>query len=243
VRRWWRDCLQGSAEPLREGAWCRALRDTRDFCLSLPFLLVDVLVAAVVGKLAAWWFGPIGFFGLIALVFIAMSALAPIRQRNEARSAAAEYHGELNPEFPRHKLTVDRMWHADLPGITDEQTRVLFVPISFTNREPSRRVSLQFDLLWTRVSGDQALGPYKLYSYGSDDRITEKLPKLLVTPLSVQPETTREGYLLFAADLGFIFDFSHEVAVSMKAGFALTLRLTDYVTGATVEYPVPGAQT
>ena len=57
-------------------------------------------------------------------------------------------------------LTVDSMWNAGIPDntIADYEPRVIFVPISFTNREPSRRVSVEFDLLWSRSVKGQVVG-------------------------------------------------------------------------------------
>jgi len=75
--------------------------------------------------------------------------------------AYAKLYREANPPFPRHRLTIDAPWKGDLPLDPDGTVRVVFVPITFTNREADRRVVLRFELLWHRVFGHQALGPYR----------------------------------------------------------------------------------
>jgi hypothetical protein len=150
--------------------------------------------------------------------------------------AAAHFYSQVNPGFPRHMLNVDRLWYADFENLPHEtkEVRLLFLPITFTNREPSRRLSLQLDLLWQRGEGELSMGPYRLSHYRG------KLSgDVLVPPVAVDPETTVTGDLIFTGDLAFGLEYGDLVEVYVKPHYDMILRVTDHVTGATMETPVP----
>lgn len=119
------------------------------------------VVALVIGLPAGlalialgWWAVAVGVAVLALLVFL-----------EGAFRAWRELDQRVNTEFPRHMLVIDRPWSAEIAVADDYAPRVLFLPITFTNREPSRRLSLQFELFWTRSAQGQVVGPYKVGRY------------------------------------------------------------------------------
>lgn len=93
------------------------------------------VVALVVGLPAGlalvalgWWAVVVGAALLVLLVF--------------AEGAFRVWHAidrDLNRDFPHHALKVDPAWSAEIPVEPQYTPRVLFLPITFTNREPARR--------------------------------------------------------------------------------------------------------
>lgn len=78
---------------LIEGAWCRTHREWKLMCLSLPFLVLDGLVAIFAGggpKLTAL----IVFFGLFCAAVVPAFVYALFQQRNEARDALVELRSQ-----------------------------------------------------------------------------------------------------------------------------------------------------
>lgn len=83
------------SEASTEGVLKRAQRDCRAFCLSLKGLGVEVVMTAIAGVVAALLgasplvaalSGLVGFLVVVGAAFIASLALAPVRQRDEARA-------------------------------------------------------------------------------------------------------------------------------------------------------------
>jgi hypothetical protein len=242
-----------------EGMWRRAGRDwlasMERWWIRLLVISVDVAATAV-GALwsaaqadkpegAAWWeialgacVGIIAGTLLTAIVLILFHlARAPFRQRDDARVEAIGLYREAHPEFPQHALSVEPMWYADLPDKFDasRETRVLFLPIEYTNRDPTRRVSLDFDLLWHRDVQGQVMGPYVVSHYRG-----RNIPDVLSTPLAVEPQTHIKGDLSFdASGASWVFEFGELTEVSVNGWFRVYLRVTDHVTGAALEFPVP----
>ncbi len=73
--------------PFNESAWRRGWNDTKSVWTSWPFYVLDAVVAVVIGGLFGWYWGlVVVVFGMIC-VWIGATALAPLRQRNEARHA------------------------------------------------------------------------------------------------------------------------------------------------------------
>jgi hypothetical protein len=200
-----------------------AARHTERFLAWWPlFASVAAVITPGVGfvtGLATPWLVAIGL-GILLLLFL---------------RASIHFYREANPEFPQHALKIDPPWYGDVPDRAGagEEERVLFLPIMFTNREPTRRLSLQFELLWTRGPREPVLGPYRIRPFNR-----RTIESSLVSPLAVAPETTVEGDLQFHADDKSILEFGDLLDVRVKYPYALFLRVTDHVTGATIERPV-----
>jgi hypothetical protein len=145
---------------------------------------------------------------------------------------------DAHPEFPLHRLTIDGPGYADLevPLRRDRPVRVLFLWVTYTNRDATRRVNLEVDLLWSVVSGEQVVRPHRFSPYSGKSHV-----RVLTSPVAVDPETTIKGSLLFKLDMDFMFEFGEHYEVSMKARhYRLDLRVTDCVTGEKIERPVLG---
>lgn len=71
-------------------------------------------------------------------------------QRDEARDEIVRLRRLAKPEFPHHELMIKPPWYADLAsGVDpDQEVRVVFLRIRYTNRELDRAVNLNIDLLW-----------------------------------------------------------------------------------------------
>jgi hypothetical protein len=130
------------------------------------------------------------------------------------------------------------MWHATLPeGHPDAGSKVLFLPFEYTNRHPTRSVSLEFDVLWTRQRGDLKLGPFKMFGYRGPMPEDVVLGVLAVPPdTHVKREICLEGGAEWLFESGGNDDLKN---VAMKEDVRVTLRVTDHVSGATVETRVP----
>ena len=247
-------------EPTRnEGMWRRAARDLRTGIDRWParlfILAVDAAATAAgalwVASLAAdaeWWEIALGAVGgtlagtmLAAMLVFAWHAVrAPFRQRDEARRTAATLYREAHPEFPRHALTISPLWYGDLPNKYEPsgEKRVLFLPIDYTNRESSQRVSLDFELLWRREFKEQVIGPYRVSHYHAIGG--GNIATALELPLSVDAQSRAKGELSFDG-IGepWVFEFGELSQVSVNEDFRIDLEITDQVTGATIKYPVP----
>lgn len=236
---------------LHEGALARARQDARLAYTSVPFVIAVSSIGLVAGALGVMLpantaavirvalgalSGGAAVLVVALLVFMAAWVTAPIRQRNEARREAIGLQRLAEPEFPPHKLTMKRLLQLTLPdGHADAGKRIMLLPIEFTNRDSSRRVSLDFEV----VSTWRELGPHKIWSYRGID-----LPDIFPSPLPVDPQTHVRGELCLERDHEWLFEPGEpdDIHVRLKSRAELTLRVTDHVTGATVKYPVPRGQ-
>lgn len=75
---------------LKEGAWSRARREGRARCLTLSFLIVEVVLSYLVGSAVHPLVGILAFFAAIGVVFLGSLIAAPVQQRNDARAAVAD---------------------------------------------------------------------------------------------------------------------------------------------------------
>ncbi len=137
----------------------------------------------------------------------------------------------VGSEFPRHDLEVGSPWYGDFHDpFVGEDVRIVFVPVRYTNREPGRRVSLRFDLLWRRDAGGQLNGPYRV-SHSQRKSLESVLP----IPLHVEPERTAAGELAFEPHESWVFEYGGLLEVGVKDDYRLSLLVTDYVSGRTLE--------
>jgi hypothetical protein len=233
----------------RESALERAKKDLRPSLGSIRFIGAAAFLGTVAGvggvivpvhtalgvRLA---FGALGGGAAVAVigfsVFLALWITAPVRQRDDARDEIERLQREANPQFPRHSLNLGkRLTQLTLPpNHPDAGNRVVFLQVEITNREPRRKVSLDFDVMYTY----RDMGPFNLFHYRGLD-----IPEIFARPLAVDPETHVKGEICLAGDFNWVFDSNDpdDIYVTINPHAELTLRVTDHVTGAVVEYPVP----
>ena len=174
--------------------------------------------------------GVIGLLLALFVVFLAQLGRAPFRQRDEARH-------EIVPGFPRHALTIDPPWWVDVDGEDGKQERMILLPLSYTNREPEQRVSLEFQVMWVEFLHHlaPALGPYEVRPY-----TRRRMPDVITSPTAIEPQTTLKGHLQLNADYEFAFDFDEESwGVHAKPDFRVFVRVTDHVSGGLLEQDLP----
>jgi hypothetical protein len=148
-----RDRLHFARRAMGEGfEWLAGVADHIGRLLTVVALVVG-LPAGLALVALGWW-----------AVAVSVALLALLVFSEGAFRAWHRLDQDVNRDFPRHALKIDPPWSGEIPVTsvaTGHTPRLLFVPLTFTNREPTRRVSLQFELLWTRVfGGEQILGPY-----------------------------------------------------------------------------------
>jgi hypothetical protein len=233
----------------REGALERAKKDLRPTLGSIRFIGAGAVLGTVAGvggvtlpahtalgvRLAVGALSggaAVAVIGLI--VFLALWIAAPVRRRDDARDEVERLQREANPEFPRHSLDLGkRLTQLTLPANhPDAGKRVVFLRVEFTNREPRRKVSLDFDVMYTY----RDIGTFSLFHYRGLD-----IPEIFASPLAVDPETHVKRKLCLAGDFDWVFDSGDpdDIYVTINPNAELTLHVTDHVTGAVVEYPVP----
>ena len=141
--------------------------------------------------------------------------------------------------FPRHALTVGRLWHAGLEDrpLPGDKTRVVALPVSYVNREPVRRVILEFELLWRRSVKGQVLGPYKLSPFKGKPFLESPVT---VEPESMIPDSGGIGSFAFVANEPWLFEFGELMEVEIDEDYVLNLQVTELVTGSVTERPVSG---
>jgi hypothetical protein len=226
----------------RESARERAKSDARSAVASVRFIVASALVGTAAGVVGVILPSHTAFGARLAvgalsggaavvvlgvIVLLALWVTAPIRQRDEAR---AEVVRLSKSEFPAHRLSLKPPRYLDAPKW---DVRLLFLPISYTNRG-NRGVSLEIDLLWRRVVEGGTLGPYRV----SRSRHARDLEDAIDLPLDITPHRTEEGDLLLEPYESWVFEFG-EFEVWVKDDYELSLHLTDYVSGATMERPIP----
>lgn len=147
--------------------------------------------------------------------------------------SAVHFYREAHPQFPRHDLRVKPLWHADLPNLVrGEETRVVFLPVEIVNREPNRRIILRFDVLWHR---DDDRWRELSHFHGRSIEVT------LPSPVKIAPQDHTEGVVAFDDPaFSWLFEYPGELMdVAVKDRYAVRLRVTDEVTGSTVERSIP----
>ncbi|MDY7018535.1 MAG: hypothetical protein SU899_00435 [Chloroflexota bacterium] len=85
--------------PLNQSSWRRGWNDTKTIWKSWYFCLFDLLLGGVIWQVFHWYFGLIAVLSVIFCVWVYALALAPIRQRNEARSEFQELQNERIPRI------------------------------------------------------------------------------------------------------------------------------------------------
>ena len=239
--------------PAREGIWRRGRVDAAK-ALNHPLAIWIILaIDAVATAAGAIWVARtknptaleigLGAAGgvVVGLLVVGLclfgwnSVRAPIKQRDEARSEVQRLQRLVHPEFPPHDLQIERPWSGLLPlEPGQEDVRVMFVPIRYTNRQRDRAVSLQFDLVWE----GRDLGAHTV----SRAWRAEALPNIIKLPLHVGSDRTEQGDLAFEPHESWVFEFPEaydSAEVWVKSGYEIRLRVTDHVSGATLEQPVP----
>lgn len=143
-------------------------------------LAVVAAAAAVVGlslprHVGGLWIAIGGLAGLVIVVF----------------AGAYRLHRLAFPDFPKHRLDLGRPW-----VIEHELEKLLLLEVTFYNREPQRRVNLTLDVLWSRVVGEQSLGPYRLHPFLGPAGSIVLLPR----SADVGPEKHTEGTAIFRTE-------------------------------------------
>lgn len=78
------------AHPLDQTAWRRGWNDTTAAWANWRFIVLEAVVAVVVGGIFGWYWGlGIVIFGMVC-IWLGATARAPVWQRNEARRLLAE---------------------------------------------------------------------------------------------------------------------------------------------------------
>lgn len=155
---------------------------------------------------------------------------APFEQRKDARDEIERLRHLLFPEFPPRRLDTKRPWEMTLPdNHPDAGKHVLLIPIEYTNRDPSRKVSLEFEVYYTlRDLGTHRLLPYRHLP----------LPEVIEDALAVDPQPDVRDKLLCLQAEEWLFETSDPDHWELKPDVELSLRVTDHVTGAMIEQPV-----
>jgi hypothetical protein len=156
---------------------------------------------------------------VFALVCVVLMAAIERRKRHEPPPA----------DSSRYTFEAGDLVYADLSVGSDQQTRYLFLPIRYVNRESSRRVVLTLELWWS--SDDHTQGTVM----GPLDPILESD---MASPLPVEPQSMIDGTLAFHVP-AFGFEYRAPSEVRLRNGSSLCLRITDEIPGETVEEPVP----
>lgn len=154
-------------------------------------------------------------------------------QRTEARDEVEHLRRVLYPDFPSHALRIRRLSQLILPDNNrDAGKRILFLPIEFTNRDPARKVSLDFEV----VSVYRGLGQLTLQHYRHHN-----LREVFPSPLAVDPATHVKGQLCLDGDYDWLFEPSDpdSLYVTIKPNTEFTLCVTDHVSGVVIECPIP----
>ncbi len=72
--------------PVNQSAWRRGWNDTKIVWASWQFFVLDAVVAVIIGGVFLWYLGlALVFFSMFS-VWLGATALAPVKQRNEARN-------------------------------------------------------------------------------------------------------------------------------------------------------------
>jgi hypothetical protein len=194
--------------------------------LGIALPLVGLTVPGHLTIATAWW------------LVIALSVLVLLCFR-----AAWILHAAISREFPRAEMDV-KPWICIRKHDADVEldTTVLFFQIRVTNREPTRRLNLVFDMSLRWPMGDNYLS-FKLYP-ARDDRLKSHLEE----PVAVDPQHTVSGELLYSWDWGkegeedrwIEFIPGGHMFRPKRDGSDFILNVHDYVSGGTVTMTCPG---
>lgn len=195
-------------------------------------------VAIAVGWTAGFLFVSLGSAFVTQWV-----AIAPRRQRDEAQlqlSANARV-------FPDCEIEIKKMGYVDITtqdDLTDDPHRVILFEARVTNREDERRLNLKFEL---GVVWDPRPGEVKAFRspFWAERFVAKRQYEKEVLPetLDVAPHTTTEGLLKYRTNDsdGFIlFDGVGERDFSPDDKCRFEAEVTDYVSGESVAFVVPG---
>jgi hypothetical protein len=181
-----------------------------------------VAVATLVGIPLAGYLTGIPFPWIVTAITVGV-ALLFLR-------SAVRFYRELHPEFPRHELSLKPLWYGDVrdPYDASREARVVFLPVEFMNREPHRRAILDFDVLWRREDLSlHALSPWHGRNPG------------LRSPVRVEAHDHVNGEIAFDGSFVLAFEFGDPMEVRVKDRYSAIVRVTDKVTGAAIERPLP----
>jgi hypothetical protein len=163
----------------------------------------------------AWWV--VIFFGAIGFLF--------------ARSAY-RLQATLNPDFPLHRVSFGNPFYAPGDHAIDD---LLLFDLAFTNRTGTP-VDLDVELFWERtMRGGSPWGPHScMAKKGPLGRL-----ELLELPAHVDAYRRASGLLAFSVVTAFGVRQGEENDVLLDAGVRLFVRLTDFVSDASVDLALP----
>jgi hypothetical protein len=181
--------------------------------------VVIVAVLNAVFELGSPW----GYVVFVSFVLVGYAAFLAVVER-------------VCRAFPDHDVEVGRPWYGDFPDAFNpgREVRLIFLHVRYTNRERTERANLQIDLLWRREVQGQVMGPYKVSHYS---RVS--LSDVLEMPLHVDPQRTQPGHLAFEPHEDWVFDYGPLTEVWIHDHHRVSLRITDHVSGTTIECEVP----
>jgi hypothetical protein len=190
------------------------------------------LLKGAAGMANAYLFG--GLIGLgIALGLLTGPKAWDVRLK--WRHPAVDHLDEQAPAFPEHRLELKEAWHFH----DDERDHALgkdlmVVEMSYTNRQPDRKVNLNAEIYAQIVRFGQTLGKKSRLYWVKPPRLGDQLQ----FPLEVAPESTVTGLLVcHVDDLHFQFGPHHHIYPSWETQVSLVLE--DYVSSEQMEIPVP----
>lgn len=227
-----------------------------------PVLAVALGPARHANKVIAVWPVAITFAAFVAAIFGAslpkhvlrferpwLLALAAALFAVLFLRAAFAFQGKGLATFPRSEIEVEPQFYVQHES-DDDDTKLIRTALIFaarvTNRDPSRRMNLTFDLAhaWGPPKGTSR--DFRLRLFPTREATRRKYEaELLPSILKLDPHDTASGYLSFDWDHtreGDSFITFEEDGVGFAAGlngrFVMTVH--DYVSGVSVELDVPG---
>jgi hypothetical protein len=191
-----------------------------------PLVLASAtLVAGVLGLALPTKF-PLDRAWTVALVLTVMLLLT--------LHAAVRMYLDMHPEFPSHHLDLGNPMYVER---ADEWGDLLLLNVAFTSRH-DRNISLRFDLFWKKDYGHgRSVGPSSFSPYHGSLGTLDVIEQ----PAAVDPFTSLSGHLALSPASAFGVEGEHGDVV-LEPGVTLTLRLTDLVSGARIDVPVPVRQ-
>jgi hypothetical protein len=93
---------------LNQGVWKRGWNATKAIWMGWRFWVFDALVATVIGNIFAWYWGILLLLVGMFCVWLIETALAPLKQRNEARAKVIALEKEKEPSIKVQPLSCKR---------------------------------------------------------------------------------------------------------------------------------------
>ena len=179
---------------------------------------------------AAWW----AVIGLAILVLLCFRALWIL-------------HAAVALDFPPAEIEIEPFIaiHSDDSDVEPEHT-ILFFKIRVTNREPTHRLNLVFDMSLRWPMGESFLS-HKLFRE-RDPRFKDRLKDRIEEPLLVEPQATVEGELIYTwewskegkeEDRWINFD-GYPRFRAKRDGSEFLLTVHDYVSDGSITLSCPG---